>query len=73
MGRRAEGYYLRTQRWHFFWVAGDNHMELYDMEADPRAEHNVITGHPDLVAKFRRDIEAWRQAMLLRVGSAVAQ
>lgn len=73
MSRRAEGYYLRTRRWHFLWVTGDDHMELYDREADPGVEHNVIACHPDLAAEFRRDKEAWRQAMLLRIGSGVAQ
>ena len=73
MGRRAEGYYLRTRRWHFLWTTGDDHTELYDMDADPGAEHNVIASHPDLAAEFQRDIEKWRQAMLLRVGASAAQ
>ena len=27
MGRNAEGYYLRTPKWHFMWHTGDDRME----------------------------------------------
>jgi arylsulfatase A-like enzyme len=61
MGRMTEGYYLRTIDWHFMWYVTDNKMALYDMKKDPMSDHNVIDRHPDLVEKFKREIETWKR------------
>lgn len=33
--------------------------ELYDLESDPRQEHNVIAEHPDIAARLRARYAAW--------------
>jgi len=53
MGRKVEGYYLRTIEWHFMWYVTDNKMALYNMKTDPMSDHNVIDDHPELVEKFK--------------------
>ena len=63
MGQRAEGYYVRTERWFFRWYKDIDVMELYDMQSDPRSEHDVLTKFPHLVEPFKRRIEAWKQKM----------
>ena len=63
MGERAEGYYVRTHRWHFLWYADTGEMVLYDITVDRRAERNLVDDYPDLVAGFLEDIEAWKQDM----------
>ena len=67
MGRNAEGYYLRTPRWHFMWYITDETMALYDMQNDPEATQNVISEHPDLADQFMQAIETWKQEMLAQV------
>ena len=63
MGERAEGYYVRTHRWHFLWYADTGEMVLYDVTVDRRAERNLVDEYPALVAGFLEDIEAWKQDM----------
>jgi arylsulfatase A-like enzyme len=45
---------VRTQRWKLV-----NGVELYDMDADPAEAKNVAAQHPDVVARLRKDTEAW--------------
>ena len=61
MGRNVEGYYVRTVDWHFMWYVTDNKVALYNMKADPLSDHNVVNEHPDLVEKFKMDIETWKK------------
>ncbi len=63
MGERAEGYYVRTHRWHFWWYAGTDDMRLYDVTVDPRGRHDLSAARPDLVEGFKRRIEAWKAEM----------
>ena len=50
MGGRAEGYALRTKRWHFYWYRDTRDMRLYDVTTDPRGESDLSQARPDLVA-----------------------
>ncbi|MES2393867.1 MAG: arylsulfatase, partial [Acidobacteriota bacterium] len=34
-------------------------LELYDIQADPGQQHNIIADHPNVVAKLKVDYEAW--------------
>ena len=34
--------------------------ELFDFYADPLDQKNVAAGHPDVVAKMAKELEAWR-------------
>ena len=40
-----------------------NGRELYDLLEDPRERFDVAAGHPDVVARLRRDYEAWLDAV----------
>lgn len=60
MGQAAEGYYVRTQRWHFMWYKDTDTMALYDMTVDSKAEHNLIDKFPHLVEGFKQQITAWK-------------
>ena len=62
MGRHADGYYLRTTRWHYFEV--DGRAELYDMQSDPSATINVVAEHGELASRFREAIRSWRKETL---------
>lgn len=62
MGRHAEGYYLRTTRWHYFEV--DGRAELYDMQSDPSATINVVAEHTELASRFREAIRSWEKETL---------
>ena len=60
MGQRAEGYYVRTERWFFRWYKDSGVMQLFDMQSDPRSEHDVLEQFPHLVEPFKRQIDAWK-------------
>ena len=60
MGTPAEGYSVRTHRWHFFWYADTGEMLLYDVTADPRGEKDLSEQRPDLVAQFKQKIADWK-------------
>lgn len=68
MGARAEGFYIRTDRWHFLWYRDSGEMALYDMGADPRSEHDLAAEQPELVAGFKRRIEDWAANMGIEPG-----
>jgi arylsulfatase len=36
-----------------------NNRELYDINADPFEQHNVIINHPEVVAKMRKAYDTW--------------
>ena len=60
MGSPAEGYAVRTLRWHFFRYAETDEMLLYDVTSDPRGENDLSAERPDLVAKFNQLITDWK-------------
>ncbi|MEL7449020.1 MAG: sulfatase-like hydrolase/transferase [Pseudomonadota bacterium] len=72
MGQRAEGYYVRTNRWHFMWYKDTGDMELYDMTVDPKSENNVIDDNKHLVEGFKERIEAWKKKIGLDKPIAVS-
>ena len=61
----ADGFYVRTHRWHFMWHEDKGEMELYDVTVDPRANNNLIDEYPELVDGFMASIAAWRKEMNL--------
>lgn len=63
MGERAEGYYVRTHRWHFLWYKNSGEMALFDISIDPKSEHNVIDKFPHLIDQFKEKIEAWKKTI----------
>ena len=59
----ADGFYVRTLRWHFMWHEGTDETELYDVTVDPRAEHDRSAEFPELTEHFMARIAAWREDM----------
>ncbi|MDJ0853276.1 MAG: sulfatase-like hydrolase/transferase [Myxococcota bacterium] len=58
-----EAFFLRDRDWWFVHYANRGVDELYEAEADPRAERDVAGRHPWLVARLRRRIRSWREEM----------
>lgn len=71
MGAPAEGFYIRTPRWHFLWYRDTGETALFDLSADPRSARDVAAEHVELVARLRRKIEAWAAAMGVEPGLRV--
>ncbi len=44
-----------------------NDAELYDLQADPGQKTNVAADHPDVVARLRKDYDAWWRDVLPRL------
>ena len=63
MGSPAEGYAVRTLRWHYFWYADSGEMRLYDVSVDPRGDVDLSARRPDLVARFKRSIADWKESV----------
>ena len=63
MGAPAEGYYVRTHRWHFLWYADSGETVLYDVTVDPRGERDASGTRSDLVARFKAMVADWKQGM----------
>lgn len=50
------GFHAARQNPHYFEID-----QLYDLEADPREEHNVFNEHPDVVSQMRERLANWLQ------------
>jgi len=48
------GFYAAMHNPHYFEID-----QLYDLEADPKEEHNVFAEHPDVVAEMRERLATW--------------
>jgi hypothetical protein len=47
---------VRNGRWKYIWASEAAH-ELYDLEADPGEQRNVLTEHADVAADLRGLLE----------------
>jgi arylsulfatase A-like enzyme len=67
--RTERAYFLRDATWHYIWYAqhaqfGDRRPEeLYKIAEDPWEEKDVAGEHPELVGRFRADIERWLEGV----------
>ncbi len=50
-----------TEKWAYVPVGADGERELYDLQADPYAEANVISEHPDVADDLHGKLLAWLQ------------
>ena len=50
---------IYTQRWAYAPIGPDGAPELFDLEADPYAETNVIADHPAIAADMRAKLIGW--------------
>ena len=60
MGSNLSGYYRRDLDWHFVWLPESDETALYDLNNDPGQLVDASAMHPDAVAAFKADIDAWR-------------
>jgi len=60
MGQDVEAYWLRTSEWFFKWNLTLKEVALFDMQSDPRNNHNLAKQNPDLVQKYQTAIEGWK-------------
>ena len=58
---------VRDGRYKLFEFFEDGHIELYDLEADPRERTNIAEGNQAVVARMRSEMERWRE----HVGAAL--
>jgi arylsulfatase A-like enzyme len=47
-------YLIRDQRWSLLLYRGGKLKALYDLQADPGQQHNVIAAHPDVLAQLMK-------------------
>jgi arylsulfatase A-like enzyme len=67
---------IRTARWKLIdSVEQDRHgrpmQELFDLEADPGEQHNVIDAHPEVCRELQERLHAWVRRRLAETGRAV--
>lgn len=58
-GRHGDMLACRTSAWKCFWRVADAAVELYDLTEDPEETVDVSDDHPDVVAGFREQMEAY--------------
>ena len=63
MGAPTEGYYVRTDRWHFLWYRDSDEYALFDVRRDPESNHDLAADFPHLVTRFKARIDRWRDEM----------
>ena len=56
-------YYVRDERWRYVWYVDSRRDQLFDMQADPEQRFNLAEKHPEITARMRGEIEAWKQQM----------
>lgn len=50
---------IRTDRYKYIWASDGNH-ELYDLQADPDEENDIIARQPDIAKDLDRRLTEWR-------------
>ena len=61
---------MRTKSWHFIWYEEEGAEELYDVRQDPYGENDLAKDHPELVERFRAEIQRWRDEALRSLDDA---
>ncbi|MDW3192326.1 MAG: sulfatase-like hydrolase/transferase [Cytophagales bacterium] len=60
IGQQANGYWTRTDRYHFVWDVDNKEELLFDMQSDPKNDQNIAQILPEKAEQFKKDIIAWR-------------
>ncbi len=61
MGQPANGYWVRTPRYHYVQDIGNDEELLFHMESDPMNDENIAAENPEITAKFKEAIGNWRK------------
>lgn len=64
MGRKLDGYWIRTPQWFYSYNATDSVHSLYDMKSDPRNDQNLASKEIDLVYDFYNQIMQWKNDII---------
>ena len=64
--RRERAYNLRNTRWSYVHYLDRRVEELYEIEADPAEKRDVAAKHPELVRRFRAEVEAYWKSITRR-------
>jgi arylsulfatase A-like enzyme len=51
------------------WDVRSNTTEIYDIEADPGEQHNLVDRHPELATRLRAELGAWLDRETARTGA----
>ncbi|MEO0897731.1 MAG: sulfatase-like hydrolase/transferase [Bacteroidota bacterium] len=62
MGDHVQGYWVREGKWFLRWHETYGEMELFDVENDPRNDHNVADQHPEVFQRLLARAKAYRDA-----------
>lgn len=58
---------IRRGDWKLIEFFEDQHLELYDLRADPGESRNLAAEHPDRANELREELEAWRERVQARM------
>ncbi len=58
-GLPERGFFLRDEDWHYIAYEGTGIEALYDVRRDPDQTRDVSSLHPEVVARLRKQVEAW--------------
>jgi len=61
MGKPAEGYWLRTPKYHFVWDITHDEELLFDMENDPQNDNNIAYANQEIIAVFKDKLIRWKK------------
>ena len=61
MGRKANGYWMRSGPWFLSWDLDDGKTVLNDVSGDPRSDADVSSEHAELVAELKDRIQSWKE------------
>lgn len=58
-------YGVRTDRWKLIVtrLEGDNHFELFDLDEDPREQHNLASDRPEVVSELVGHLRKWQASV----------
>ena len=65
MGKKVEGYWMRTADYFFNWNMTTGERALFDMEKDPNNDRNLADLNPELVKQFSQEILSWRSTKII--------
>ena len=61
MGRKLDGYWVRTKDWYYSYNATDSVHSLYNMQDDPRNNQNLANDMPELVLEMYEQVLQWKE------------
>lgn len=61
MGDHVEGYWVREDQWFLRWHLSRNEVELFNVQTDPRNEHNLAKEHPKVFNQLWDRAKTYKQ------------